>query len=78
MSLLKTIDPNPAFEPTHAKPEVARLISGDPAFKSWPQDSDKGDKIRTGVWEATPGVTHSSKGTMYEFFHILSGVIEIE
>jgi len=34
MSLLKTIDPNPAFEPTHAKPEAGRLISGDPAFKS--------------------------------------------
>lgn len=38
----------------------------------------RGDKIGTGVWEATPGVTHSSKGTMYEFCHILSGVIEIE
>ncbi|MCB2077873.1 MAG: cupin domain-containing protein [Novosphingobium sp.] len=78
MSLIKTIEHNPDFEPIHSKPEVERLISGDPAFKSWPQDSDKGDRVRSGVWEATPGVTHSRKGTMYEFCHILSGVIEIE
>jgi uncharacterized protein len=78
MSLLKSIDPNPAFAPTHSTPDPERLISGNPAFKSWPQDSAKGEKIRSGVWEATPGVTHSIKGTMFEFCHILSGVIEIE
>ena len=78
MSLIKTIEHNPDFEPVQSKPEADRLISGDPAFKSWPQDADKGDKVRTGVWEATPGVTHSRKGTMYEFCHILSGVVEMK
>ena len=35
MSLIKTIEHNPDFEPIHSKPEVERLISGDPAFKSY-------------------------------------------
>lgn len=78
MSLLTTIETNPDFPPRLSTPDPERLISGNPSFKSWPQDSSKGDKVMTGVWEATPGETHSIKGTLFEFCHILSGVIEIE
>ena len=77
MSLLKTIDPNPTFEPKHAIPAPERLIAGSPSFKSWPQDSAKDGKIDTGVWEATPGETHSIKGETFEFCHIVHGVVEL-
>ena len=78
MSLLITVDTNPAFTPKEALPLPERLISGTPSFKTWAQDASKGEKVLTGVWEATPGETHSIKGTTYEFCHIISGVIEIE
>ena len=78
MSLLKTIDPNPSFEPKHRTAEPDRLIAGSPAFKTWLQDTAKEGRVNTGVFEATPGETHSIKGTTYEFCHIISGVIEIE
>ncbi|SIQ57890.1 hypothetical protein SAMN05880590_105235 [Rhizobium sp. RU35A] len=77
MSLLKTIDPAPAFEPKHALPAPERLISGSPAFKTWAQDSARNGTVNTGVWEATPGETHSIKGETFEFCHILEGVIEL-
>ncbi len=78
MSLLISIDAKPKFTPKEALPVPERLISGEPAFKTWAQDTSKGEKVQTGVWEATPGVTHSIKGTTYEFCHIISGLIEIE
>ena len=78
MSLLISIDTNPTFTPKESSPLPERLISGAPSFKSWPQDASKGEKVLTGIWEATPGVTHSIKGATYEFCHIISGVIEIE
>lgn len=34
MSLLKTIDTNPAFEPKASKALPERLIAGDPSFKT--------------------------------------------
>ena len=34
-------------------------------------------KVRTGIWEATPGTTISMKGETFEFCHILSGRCEI-
>jgi uncharacterized protein len=77
MSLLKTIDPNPTFEPKHALPTAERLIAGNPAFKTWAQDVAKDGRVNTGVWEATPGETHSIKGDTFEFCHILEGVIEL-
>jgi uncharacterized cupin superfamily protein len=77
MSLLKTIDPNPATAPRESKAAPDRLISGDPAFKTWAQDSAKDGKVNTGVWEATPGETRSIKGETFEFCHILEGVIEL-
>ena len=78
MSLLVTIDPNPTFTPKPALPLPERLISGAPEFKTWAQDDSNGEKVKTGVWEATPGETHSIKGTTFEFCHILSGHVEIE
>ncbi|SDA90207.1 cupin domain-containing protein [Mesorhizobium qingshengii] len=77
MSLLKSVDTNPAFPPRESKALPERLIAGDPAFKTWAQDAAKGELVHTGVWEATPGETRSIKGDTFEFCHILSGVIEI-
>ncbi|KQZ62154.1 cupin [Rhizobium sp. Root149] len=77
MSLLKTIDPTPSFAPRESTPSPERLISGSPTFKTWAQDSARNETIHTGVWEATPGLTHSIKGETFEFCHILSGLVEI-
>lgn len=77
LSLLKTVDTSPAFQPRESGALPERLISGNPAFKTWAQDVAKGDLVHTGVWEATPGETRSVKGDTFEFCHILSGVIEI-
>lgn len=77
MSLLKTIDHNPATEPRASKPLPERLISGDPSFKTWLQDSSRDGMISTGVWQATPGETRSIKGETFEFCHILEGVVEL-
>ncbi|KUO10445.1 cupin [Streptomyces sp. DSM 15324] len=59
------------------RPQPERLISGDPTYKTWAQDAARGETVKTGVWEATPGETHSIKGEFFEFCHILSGVIEL-
>ncbi|WP_279482443.1 cupin domain-containing protein [Aureimonas sp. SK2] len=77
MSLIVPIDPNPSFDPKPGVPLPERLISGSPTFKTWAQDDSKGEMVKTGVWEATPGETHSIKGTTFEFCHILSGHVEI-
>ncbi|CAN7264462.1 cupin domain-containing protein [Pararhizobium sp. LjRoot235] len=77
MSLLKTIEPNPSFEPKHTTAAPDRLIAGAPAFKTWAQDSAKEGRVNSGVFEATPGETHSIKGETFEFCHILQGVIEL-
>ncbi|TIO53299.1 MAG: cupin domain-containing protein [Mesorhizobium sp.] len=77
MSLLKTVDTNPAFQPRESKALPERLIAGDPAFKTWAQGVAKNGLVHTGVWEATPGETRSIKGDTFEFCHILSGVVEI-
>ena len=77
MSLLKTIDPNPSFEPKQRTAEPDRLIAGSPAFKTWLQDTAKDGNVNTGVFEATPGETHSIKGETFEFCHLVHGVIEL-
>jgi uncharacterized cupin superfamily protein len=77
MSLLKLIDTNPQTVPRESKPTAERLVSGDPSFKTWAQDASRDDSVLTGVWEATPGETHSIKGTTFEFCHIVSGVVEL-
>lgn len=78
MSLLIPIDTAPTLAPKESGPATDRLISGNPAFKTWAQDEAKNGTVFTGVWEATPGETHSIKGETFEFCHILSGVIELE
>ncbi|MBP2234632.1 putative cupin superfamily protein [Sinorhizobium kostiense] len=77
MTLLKTIDTNPAFAPRESTPLPERLITGNPSFKTWAQDVARGEMIHTGIWEATPGETRSIKGETFEFCHILAGVVEI-
>ncbi|WP_217214650.1 cupin domain-containing protein [Streptomyces sp. AC550_RSS872] len=77
MSFLKTIDTSPSFAPHPSGPLPERLVSGDPAFKTWAQDVARGEMIHTGVWEATPGETRSIKGETFEFCHILSGIVEL-
>jgi len=77
MSLLKTLDPNPAFAPTRALPLPERLISGAPEFSTWAMDESRSGQIKSGVWQATPGETRSIKGETFEFCHILEGVVEI-
>jgi uncharacterized cupin superfamily protein len=77
MSLIKTVEPKPLNIPRESRPTSERLISGDPSFKTWVQDASRDDTVLTGVWEATPGETHSIKGTTFEFCHILAGVVEL-
>ncbi|WP_332117044.1 cupin domain-containing protein [Azorhizobium caulinodans] len=77
MSLLKTIDTAPSFEPVEKKPDADRLIAGDPVFRTWAQDSSRSEPVRTGVWEATPGTSRSIKGDTFEFCYILEGVVEL-
>ncbi|MDT6942152.1 cupin domain-containing protein [Brucella pseudogrignonensis] len=76
MSLLIRIDPDPKTEPVLRDPLPERLISKSPKLKSWEQDISRED-ISTGIFEATPGVTHSIKGEAFEFCHIISGEIEL-
>ena len=75
--LLKLIDPNPTFAPKDSTPTPERLIAGAPNYKTWAQDVAKGERVHTGVWEATQGETRSIKGETFEFCHIISGVVEI-
>lgn len=67
----------PFFRAARVQPAPERLISGNPAFKTWAQDVARGEMIQTGVWEASPGETRSVKGETFEFCHILSGVVEL-
>ncbi|WP_308433987.1 cupin domain-containing protein [Streptomyces lomondensis] len=69
--------PRPLFAPSESGPLPERLISGNPAFKTWAQDVACGETIKTGIWEATPGETRSIKGDTFEFCHILSGIVEL-
>ncbi len=78
MALLIPIDTNPKTSPVEGLPLPERLIAGSPRFKTWNQDSTRDESIKTGVWEATPGESHSLKGTTYEFCHLISGLVEIE
>ena len=73
-------DPNPAFAPHEDVAAADKLIAGAPAFKTWALDEvplGNWSKIRTGIWEATPGTTRSAKGEALEFCHILSGVVDL-
>lgn len=77
MSLLKTIEHIPSFKPKESGPAPDRLVSGNPAFKTWLQDTSRNGAVETGIWEATPGEHRSIKGESFEFCHILQGVVEL-
>lgn len=77
MSLLISVNPNPATTPKEALPDAERLVEGNPSFKTWALDASRNGEVNTGIWQATPGVTRSIKGEMFEFCHILEGVIEL-
>ena len=87
MTLLRPIPSAPAFAPREDKAAPERLISGQPEFKTWAIDEALAEgalagaggwgRIRTGIWEATPGETRSIKGETFEFCHLLSGRCEI-
>ncbi|WP_417721779.1 cupin domain-containing protein [Salipiger sp.] len=82
MTLIAPLDTAPTFAPVEAVAAPDRLIEGAPAFKTWELDTALAEaarwgRIRTGIWEATPGTTRSIKGDTFEFCHILSGRVEI-
>jgi uncharacterized cupin superfamily protein len=58
-------------------PLPERLIAGDPRFMNWDVEQTTDGKVRTGVWETTPGTIRSIKGGVWEFCYILSGVSEL-
>ena len=75
VTLSHNVDELPA--PTSRRPDKPELISGDPSFRTWLQDLSFDGKVRTGIWEATPGLTQALKPTTYEYCLLLEGVVEI-
>ena len=59
-------------EPEHGAPPEDRLISGQPKFRTWNLDEEKGG-LYAGVWEGTPGKWRIEYDE-WEFCHILAGV----
>lgn len=76
MALLRKIDMAEAGEPVFATCPPERLIAGTPEFTTWAFDDTNG-KIRTGIWESTPGENHSIKGELFEYCHLLEGLVEL-
>ena len=70
-------DVNTLPEPTSRKPVAPELISGDPSFRSWVQDVSFDGKVKSGIWEATPGLTQCLKPDTYEYCYIIEGAVEI-
>ena len=58
-------------------PLLERLLAGDPRFTNWDVANSPDSKVRTGVWEITPGTIRSIKGGVWELCYILSGVSEL-
>lgn len=79
MSLIVTLetDISKLPVPTARKPSPEERIEGDPDFRTWLQDESFDGKLRTGIWEATPGLTHAIKTDVFEYCLILQGVVEI-
>jgi len=82
MTHIVAIETTPDFAPRKDGAAPERLIEGAPSFQTWELDTALAEaaqwgRIRTGIWEATPGTTISIKGDTFEFCHILSGRIEI-
>ncbi|MBB3237428.1 cupin domain-containing protein [Phyllobacterium endophyticum] len=77
MSNLIIFDPENPGTPRQSKALPDRLIDGDPCYKTWEQDNVDNGRIRSGIWEATPGATRSIKGETWEYCSILSGLMEL-
>ncbi|EJB07150.1 putative enzyme of the cupin superfamily [Rhizobium leguminosarum bv. trifolii WSM597] len=77
MSRLIAFDLANLGTPHESKAPPERLVEGDPSYKTWEQDNVDKSRIRSGIWEATPGATRSIKGETWEYCTILSGVVEL-
>lgn len=77
MSLLIKIENQNLGTPKTSKALPERLIEGDPTYSSWPLDEARDGEVHTGIWQATPGTYRSIKGEVFEFCHILEGVVEL-
>jgi uncharacterized protein len=74
LTFFKNDDLGPARD---GAPLPERLMEGDPNFKNWDVEQSSDAKVRTGVWETTPGTFRSIKGGTLEFCYILCGVSEV-
>jgi uncharacterized cupin superfamily protein len=77
MSNLIVFDLENLGAPRESKALPDRLVEGDSSYKTWEKDNVDGGRIRSGIWEATPGATRSIKGATWEYCTILSGVMEL-
>ncbi len=82
MAKLIPVNTAPTFDPRKGEAAPENLIEGQPQYKTWDIDAAIAEaqswgKVRTGIWEATPGKTVSKKGATFEFCHILSGRVVI-
>lgn len=77
MSNLVPFDLHASGTPELSKAAPERLIAGDPSYRTWEIEAAGHGAIRTGIWEATPGITRSVKGETWEFCTILSGLVEL-
>jgi uncharacterized protein len=77
MSNLTVFDLENLGAPRESKALPDRLVEGDSSYKTWEKDNVDGGRIRSGIWEATPGATRSIKGATCEYCTILSGVMEL-
>lgn len=77
MSKLVKFDGADMHPPVVNHPTPDRLVAGNPVFSTWDVDVIDAGRIKTGIWEATPGTTRSIKGDTWEFCTILSGVVEL-
>jgi uncharacterized protein len=58
-------------------PLPERLLEGNPVYTNWDVAQSPDGKVRTGVWQTTPGTCRSIKGGVFELCYILSGISEI-
>ncbi len=58
--------------PEESAPAPDRIISGEPRFRTWEIDAQRGD-LFAGVWEGTPGIWRVDYAE-WEYCRILSGV----
>ncbi|MCB8883720.1 DUF861 domain-containing protein [Acidisoma cellulosilytica] len=77
MTSLQIFDLHNLPQPVESRPSAERVMDGDPAFKTWELATVHDRKIRSGVWEASPGSYRSVKGGVFEYCTILSGLVEL-